>query len=53
MSRLPLNSRIIVFNTLLGHIRDEDNEEVENIYAHSFGIRIKTNTPAGEAVGVI
>lgn len=53
MTRLALDSRTLVFNTILGHVPEEDNEEAENVFAQAFGIEIKANSPAGEAIGVI
>lgn len=53
MTRLPLNTRKLVFNTVLGHPAEEDEEEAESVYAQAFGVQVKTDSPAGEAIGVI
>jgi hypothetical protein len=51
--RLPVDTRRLVFSTLLGHCSKRDKDEAETVYAEAFGVRIKTNTPASEAVGVL
>ncbi len=53
MRRLPVGTRHLVFNTLLGHCSTRDTDEAETVFAEAFGVRVKTNTPAGEAVGVL
>jgi hypothetical protein len=50
---LPISSRSLVFNTLLGHCSRKDKDEAETVFAEAFGVRVKTNTPAAEAVGVL
>jgi len=53
MRRLPVGTRQLVFSTLLGHCSSRDRDEAETVFAEAFGIRVKTNTPAAEAVGVL
>jgi hypothetical protein len=53
MNRLPLDVRPLVFSTLLGHCANRDKDEAETVFAEAFGVRVKTNTDAGEAVGVL
>ena len=53
MHRLPVGTRRLVFNTLLGHSSKRDKDEADTVFAEAFGVRIKTNTPASEAVGVL
>jgi hypothetical protein len=53
MRRLPISTHELVFRTLLGHYSKRDKDEAETVFAEAFGIRVKTNTPASEAVGVL
>ena len=53
LRRLPVGTRHLVFSTLLGHCSSRDRDEAETVFAEAFGIRVKTNTPAAEAVGVL
>lgn len=53
MRRLPVDLRELVFTTILGHCANRDLEEAENVFAEAFGIRVKPDTPAAEAVGVL
>ena len=53
MRRLPVSTRHLVFSTLLGHCRSRDRDEAETVFAEAFGVRVKTDTPAAEAVGVL
>lgn len=53
MLRSPFNTRTSVFFTLLGHCSEEDREEAESAYAEAFGVQVKTDTPAAEAVGIL
>ena len=53
MRRLPVSTRRLVFCTLLGHCSTRDMDEAETVFAEAFGIRVKTNTPAAEAIGVL
>jgi hypothetical protein len=53
MRRLPVSTRHLVFSTLMGHCSKRDIDEAETVFAEAFGIRVKANTPAAEAVGVL
>ena len=53
MRRLPVSTRFLVFSTLMGHCSRREREEAETVFAEAFGVRVKTNTPAEEAVGVL
>ena len=53
IQRLPVSTRRLVFCTLLGHCSSRDTDEAEIVFAEAFGIKVKTNTPAGEAIGVL
>jgi len=51
--RLRIDAHTIVFSNLLGHCAERDREEAETIFAEAFGVRVKADTPAAEAVGVL
>lgn len=53
MRRLPVGTRHLVYCTVLGHCSSRDMDDAETVFAEAFGVRVKTNTPAGEAVGVL
>lgn len=53
LGRLPVDARSLVYSTLLGFCSDRDQDEAETIYATAFGVQVKTDTPAAEAVGVL
>jgi len=53
MRRLPVSTRSLAFYTLLGHLSGRDRDEAETTFAEAFGVQIVTNTPAGEAVGML
>jgi len=53
LSDLPLSSRSLVFNTVLGHCSKQDQDEAETVYAEAFGVRVRTDSPAAEAVGLL
>jgi hypothetical protein len=53
MQRLPVSTRHLVFSTLLGHCSGRDKDEAETAFSEAFGVRIKANTPAAEAVGAL
>jgi hypothetical protein len=53
MRRLPVSTRFLVFNTLMGHCSRRDRDEAETVFVEAFGVRVKANTPAEEAVGVL
>lgn len=53
MCRLRQNTRTLVFNTLLGHCASNELEDAEGVYGDAFGVQVKTDTPAAEAVGVL
>ncbi|HPM23696.1 MAG TPA: hypothetical protein PLP66_07300 [Phycisphaerae bacterium] len=48
-----VNSRRLVFDTLLGHCSDQDLDDAESVYAQVFGVKVTSSTPAGEAVGIL
>jgi len=50
---LAVNPQYLVFNTMLGHCSKRDMDQAETVFAEAFGVRVKTNTPAAEAVGVL
>ena len=53
MCRLRLNTRTLVFRTLLGHCVSNEMEEAESVYADAFGVQVETDTPAAQAVGIL
>jgi len=48
-----INSRRLVFDTLLGHCSEQDLDDAESVYAQVFGVKVTSSTPAGEAVGIL
>jgi len=53
MGWLKIDTRKLAFSTLLGHCSEADREETEDVYGEVFGVRVKTSTPAGQAVGIL
>lgn len=53
LRRLPVDPASLVFSTLLGHCSARDLEDAKTVFAGAFGVKLKSDSPATEAVGTI